>query len=213
MSQAQKEGIEVDVGTAVFAVKQLAKARARPNFGNAGAVNNLLSMAKLNMQARFRKLKVSKRVDKLTNEDFCHNGQLPETGHDEDIFADLVGCDDIIEKLLEYKATISLAQLQGKNPKDFVEFNFLFVGAPDTGKTTVARKMGALFHSLSLLPTDEVEEITAADLVTGFVGQACKAMKEKLLRARGKVLFVDEAYQLNPSNGGGYMQEVVDTIV
>ena len=32
-------------------------------------------------------------------------------------------------------------------------------------------------------------------------------------RAKGKVLFIDEAYQLNPTKGGQFMQEAVDTLV
>jgi hypothetical protein len=73
--------------------------------------------------------------------------------------------------------------------------------------------MGKIFHSLGLLPTDEVEEITAADLMTGYAGQASMQTAEVMRRARGKVLFIDEAYQLNPVKGGSYMQEVVDAMV
>lgn len=73
--------------------------------------------------------------------------------------------------------------------------------------------MGKLFYSLGLLPTAEVIEITASDLITGYVGQASKKTADVLIKARGKVLFIDEAYQLNPKNGGGYMQEVVDSMV
>lgn len=73
--------------------------------------------------------------------------------------------------------------------------------------------MGEVFFHLGLLPSDEVIDISAQDLVTGYVGQAGKKTAETLQRARGKVLFIDEAYQLNPSKGGQYMQEVVDEIV
>lgn len=61
------------------------------------------------------------------------------------------------------------------------------------GKTTVARRMGQLFHSLGLLPMDEVVEKSASDLITGFVGQAGKQTHEVLKDAKGKVLFIDEA--------------------
>ena len=70
-----------------------------------------------------------------------------------------------------------------------------------------------LFHSLKLLPTDEVIEISASDLVTGYVGQTGKKTSEWLSKARGKVLFIDEAYQLNPAKGGSFMQEAVDELV
>jgi hypothetical protein len=73
--------------------------------------------------------------------------------------------------------------------------------------------MGKVFFHLGLLPSDEVIDISAQDLVTGYLGQAGKKTAETLQRARGRVLFIDEAYQLNPSKGGQYMQEVVDEIV
>lgn len=43
------------------------------------------------------------------------------------------------------------------------------------------------------------------------MGQAAKKTKEIMDKAIGKVLFIDEAYGLNPRHGGGgasYMQEV-----
>lgn len=84
---------------------------------------------------------------------------------------------------------------------------------PGTGKTTVARKMGKLFRSLELLPTDEVIETSASGLITGYHGQSGKQTNQMLEKACGKVLFIDEAYQLNPHHGGAYMKEVVDEIV
>ncbi|CAM9929716.1 unnamed protein product, partial [Ectocarpus sp. 13 AM-2016] len=46
-------------------------------------------------------------------------------------------------------------------------------------------------------------------------GQAARKTKEILDKAIGKVLFIDEAYGLNPRHGGGsgsFMQEVVDQL-
>jgi SpoVK/Ycf46/Vps4 family AAA+-type ATPase len=56
-------------------------------------------------------------------------------------------------------------------------------------------------------------EVSASDLTTGFVGQAGQKTREMLTKARGKVLFVDEAYQLKPSPSRGFMGEVVDEMV
>lgn len=44
-------GLSIEMGDALAAIKQLAKARSQGNFGNAGAVSNLLSEAKLKMMA------------------------------------------------------------------------------------------------------------------------------------------------------------------
>ena len=81
-----------------------------------------------------------------------------------------------------------------------------------TGKTTCARLMGKMFKMLGLLPDDEVFECTPKDLITGFVGQAGHKTTEILEKSRGGVLFIDEAYQLNPSRGGTFMTEAVDEL-
>ncbi len=44
--------------------------------------------------------------------------------------------------------------------------------------------MGKLFKSLGLLPTDEVDEVSASDLMTGYVGQAGKKTMEVLTKVR-----------------------------
>jgi SpoVK/Ycf46/Vps4 family AAA+-type ATPase len=58
-----------------------------------------------------------------------------------------------------------------------------------------------------------VVEVSVSDLMTGYAGQTGKQTREIFDAARGKVLFVDEAYQLNPARGGPYAQEAVDEIV
>jgi SpoVK/Ycf46/Vps4 family AAA+-type ATPase len=73
--------------------------------------------------------------------------------------------------------------------------------------------MGAMFHALGLLPGDELKEAKASDLVTGYTGQAGKKTREILKESRGGVLFIDEAYQLDPARGGHYMTEAVDELV
>jgi SpoVK/Ycf46/Vps4 family AAA+-type ATPase len=114
-SASKKQGLSLDLDTAVFAVRQLAKARAMPNFGNAGAVQNLLSQAKLCMVKRTmsaKKKMYSHAKAALLQEDFCPNGVIPQSGGEEDIFADMVGCDEVLQKLQEYRATIATARSQ-----------------------------------------------------------------------------------------------------
>lgn len=200
-----KEGhLVISMQTAMFAITQLAKARAMPNFGNAGAIDNLLSTAKANLGAR----------SELQPEDFCSGGKLPaESGNEADIFADLVADESIMKYLRKLQLSIKMAKSKGIDLKANIQYNVLFVGAPGTGKTTIARKMGQVYQSLGVLPTAEVVEIKAADMIAPFVGQSQKKASEVLHRARGKVLFIDEAYQLNPAKGGAFMQEAVDALV
>jgi hypothetical protein len=70
-----------------------------------------------------------------------------------------------------------------------------------SGKTSLARAMGALFHSLGLLAEPDVIEKTASTLQTGYVGQAGGKLRACLDEALGRVLLIDEAHTLGASRG------------
>ena len=74
--------------------------------------------------------------------------------------------------------------------------HMLFTGNPGTGKTTVARLIGKIFKSLGLLSKGEVIEVERRQLVGAYIGHTEERMTELLKKAKGNVLFVDEAYTL-----------------
>ncbi|MFZ4584992.1 MAG: AAA family ATPase [Acidimicrobiia bacterium] len=94
--------------------------------------------------------------------------------------------------------------------------HFVFTGAPGTGKTTVARLIGRIQHSLGLLSkghTIEVED--RSGLIAGYVGQTAKLTRARLEEAAGGVLFIDEAYELRSkgSSSNDFAGEALATIV
>ena len=90
--------------------------------------------------------------------------------------------------------------------------HLVFTGNPGTGKTTVARLIGKLYHSIGLLPTDGVLEVGRSDLVGGFIGQTALKMKGVCMKALGGVLFIDEAYSLEGS-GQDFGSEAIETLI
>lgn len=88
--------------------------------------------------------------------------------------------------------------------------NFIFSGPPGTGKTTVARKMGEILGHLGVLrrKTNNVVVCNAADLLNGSM-----TLQRAVEDARGGVLFIDEAHQLEQNRDGhAIIRELVPLI-
>lgn len=86
--------------------------------------------------------------------------------------------------------------LLGLPAGDSAVHHMIFTGNPGTGKTTVAKLMGRIFHSLGILSNGEVITTGRNELVGTYIGQTEEKVGNVLMRARGNVLFIDEAYNL-----------------
>ncbi|KAK4061577.1 uncharacterized protein Triagg1_10286 [Trichoderma aggressivum f. europaeum] len=192
------------------ALDVLIRERNRPNFGNGGAVTNLLSRAMTSYQKRYSDGKIKR--NQLEAEDFDKDfdrATRKETNVKQ-LFQDDIGREEIIQKLESIQSQVRQLKALGMDVKEEIPFNFLFRGPPGTGKTTTARKMGKVYYDMGFLSKATVEECSATDLIGQYVGQTGPKVQKVLEKSLGRVLLIDEAYRFA---GGGFAQEAIDELV
>ncbi|KAK2762566.1 hypothetical protein FQN54_000739 [Arachnomyces sp. PD_36] len=196
------------------AIDVLSRQRTGLNFGNGGAVENLISKAKASYQTRQSNLPIDQRSVEFTFEpqDFDEDfDRASGAGTNlQELFKDVVGCEEIVEKLDGYLKVANGMRAQGVDPRGQIPMNFIFKGPPGTGKTTTARKFGRVYYDLGFLSQIDVVECSATDLIGQYVGQTGPKTIKQLERGLGKVLFIDEAYRLGE---GMFAQEAVNELV
>ncbi len=131
---------------------------------------------------------------------------------------DLIGLQTVkkeINELTTYLKFLKLREEKGFEEKNKFNLNMVFTGNPGTGKTTVARMLGKIYKAMGLLKRDDVTEVGRVDLVAEYIGQTAPKTKAAIDRARGGILFIDEAYALSDrgDDGKDFGKEVIEVII
>lgn len=103
----------------------------------------------------------------------------------------------------------------GKTPEKQT-LHAAFMGNPGTGKTTVARLLGEALYEAGVLSGDEFRfvEATESDLISSSVGGTAEQTQHLLEKARGGILFIDEAYSLDKKGSSvNFGIEAINTIL
>jgi hypothetical protein len=128
------QGLDATDEAKDVAIGLLSRARDRPNFGNAGEVENLISHAKAQEQRRRSTQNTATRNAEVVflPQDFDENfDRISSAGLNcRRLFADVVGCELVISKLEKYQRIASNMRTRGLDPRSQIPFNFLFKGPP-----------------------------------------------------------------------------------
>ncbi|SCW67350.1 ATPases of the AAA+ class [Ruminococcaceae bacterium YRB3002] len=126
---------------------------------------------------------------------------------------ELIGLESVKAQVKKIAAYARMKKEMDPSADLSMALNMEFVGNPGTAKTTVARIVAGIFHELGLLPSGEVLEAGRADLVAMYEGQTANKVRELFMKARGKVLFIDEAYSILESHEGEFGDEAISALV
>lgn len=182
-------------------IKALGMQRARPNFGNAGDAVAIVGRAKQRIAARDPESK------SLILADFALDSA---EGNGLSALQGLYKVKHIEQELLSLQVVVQQCDRDGKDRSEHLK-NYIFLGNPGTGKTTIARAMAQMLHEIGLLASNSIRICSGLDLQGSYVGQTKDKVNEAMAEAQGGVLFIDEAYTL----GGGttFAQEAIDQLV
>lgn len=173
----------------------------------------LISLFILNMCKTLKELILNK-TDSIDIRD-CYNqtgiAQILAT-----LDQELVGLDNVKSRVSEISSVLLFDRIREiqELPTLNSSLHMAFTGRPGTGKTSVAAKIALVLRNLGYLTIGHITNVTREDLVGQYVGHTAPKTREQLQKARGGILFIDEAHHLyKPDNERDYGAEAIELLL
>lgn len=164
---------------------------------------------------QFLRLMEYARLGHNTMEQQAKCNQEEETSTAYDKLQKLIGLTEVkqqIDRVIALQRLQNIAHIRGKvfeNPA----MHMAFLGPPGTGKTIVARLLAGILKEYGICPKGTFIEAGRANLISDHVGGTAPMVKEICRKAKGGILFIDEAYALVKEGDASYIDEFIATLI
>lgn len=219
--EAKKKALRLHEDSKKALIQKIDEERREPEFMNAITINRYLGEAAKRMAYRYYEMEETTEKDMVYMMPSDFEVELEDEETMEEVLAQLdalVGMQAVKEQVRKRMQSVSVASMAKEagaaRKGGHGSLHMLFTGNPGTGKTTVARMIGKIYHHLGILPRGKnVVECTRSELVGQYQGHTAKLVQSKFQEAAGGVLFIDEAYALCRGDNDSFGHEAVDEII
>lgn len=116
----------------------------------------------------------------------------------------LTGLSEVKSKLSDINSLIRYFMKVKRKDGNRPNMHMVFSGNAGTGKTTVARLTAEILFSIGYIKQNKLVICSGKDFLGEYLGQSQSKTAQKCEQAYDGVLFIDEAYQLNPYSSATY---------
>ena len=171
-------------------------------FGNAREVRNFFDLAVKRHSKHQAPDNVLSYAD-LVGEENTKEISVEDVMKELDGFVGMQSLKEAIRRIVQEIAVQKQLVEMGEASEGLTKYNMIITGNPGTGKTTVARALGKIFHALGVTSTERVTEKKPENIISKFINESSQNMNAAINEAMGGVLFLDEAYGLEPMDAAG----------
>ena len=188
--------------------------RNRADFGNARDIVALAKEVKMQCSLRDDVLRRIEKEDFVDSQKYFIKRGVSSIDEIYEQIDNYVGMDfvKVLFKNIRYEVLDTIdSKKRGIKPEQYPD-HYIFAGNPGTGKTTVGKMIGELYHMMEVLGGAETLFVDASDIIGNHVGDSKNKIVEVMQKAidHNQVLYIDEAYQISES---AYGNEIIGAMM
>ena len=120
---------------------------------------------------------------------------------------------DVVDIIVYHIQGLHVPDPKLKKTTEGEMYHCVIMGPPGVGKTTVAKILAKVFAGIGITKTDKITIAKKTDFIARYLGQTEHKVAAFMEKAKGGVLFIDEAYSFgHPRDIDSYSKTIIDML-